>query len=200
MIRKLLAAAAAAASLFGASSASAMTPVNFGGYGSTYGTADFAAPSDGMYQYVHIWWTAGEVMPLGLTLVMDYEHRYLYWDNAMDAVWGNEDDHTTWCSLGEPCFSIVAPGHAIGRIVTPRGRGSIENCQPGHKGEYCYERYVPHRAWFEGDFAVSEGQQPTVYLELGKSGAIPEPATWAMMITGFTGAGAALRRRRPAHA
>lgn len=198
MIR-MITAAVAALGLW-ATAASATTAIDFGNDGSTYfGTADFAAPSDGMYQYVHIRWTAGEPLPGGLLLVMDYEHRYLYWDNAMDAVWGNEDDHTTTCVLSDPCFSIVAPGHAIGRIVTPRGRGSIENCQPGHKGEYCYERYVPHRAWFEGDFALSGGQ-PTVYLELGKSGAIPEPATWAVMITGFGLTGAALRRRRPAHA
>lgn len=31
-------------------------------------------------------------------------------------------------------------------------------------------------------------------------GAVPEPATWAMMITGFAGAGAMLRRRRTASA
>lgn len=34
----------------------------------------------------------------------------------------------------------------------------------------------------------------------GGTGAIPEPATWAMMIIGFAGAGAALRRRRAAFA
>jgi len=28
-------------------------------------------------------------------------------------------------------------------------------------------------------------------------GGIPEPATWAMMITGFFGVGVALRRRKP---
>lgn len=33
---------------------------------------------------------------------------------------------------------------------------------------------------------------------IGGAGAVPEPATWAMMLAGFGMAGAALRRRRPA--
>lgn len=32
---------------------------------------------------------------------------------------------------------------------------------------------------------------------VGASGAVPEPASWALMIVGFAGMGAALRRRRP---
>jgi hypothetical protein len=41
-----------------------------------------------------------------------------------------------------------------------------------------------------------EGGHPT--LTLGTAGAVPEPATWAMMITGFGMAGVSLRRRRSA--
>ena len=33
-------------------------------------------------------------------------------------------------------------------------------------------------------------------LAFAPAGAVPEPATWAMMIIGFTGAGVAIRRRR----
>jgi hypothetical protein len=40
----------------------------------------------------------------------------------------------------------------------------------------------------------SEAGHPT--LTLGTGGAVPEPATWAMMITGFGMAGVSLRRRR----
>lgn len=39
-----------------------------------------------------------------------------------------------------------------------------------------------------------------VQLGDGVAGAVPEPATWALMIIGFGGAGAALRRRRMATA
>lgn len=35
-----------------------------------------------------------------------------------------------------------------------------------------------------------------VYLVAGDIGAVPEPATWAMMLTGFFGMGAMMRRRR----
>jgi len=36
----------------------------------------------------------------------------------------------------------------------------------------------------------------SVDLSFAPSAAVPEPATWAMMIIGFTGAGVAIRRRR----
>jgi hypothetical protein len=40
--------------------------------------------------------------------------------------------------------------------------------------------------------------QPMIEFIGGRGGAVPEPATWAMMVLGFGTAGAALRRRRPA--
>lgn len=194
MFRKI--AAAVAALGLSVTAASAATPLNFTEDGSTYfATANFTPPAEGTYQYIHLWWSAGEPQPGGLVLTLDYEHRYLYWDSSMDMVWGNESDYTANCVLGQPCFSIVAPGHAVGRIATPRGRGRFEDCQPGHKSANCYEWYVPHRAMFDVDFALSGGP-PSAYFELGKSGGIPEPATWAMMITGFGLLGAAMRRRR----
>lgn len=66
--------------------------------------------------------------------------------------------------------------------------------------------------WAVGSFSfVGTGQTETIRLASGISGnagiffdsvsvqaAIPEPATWAMMITGFGLAGAVLRRRRAA--
>jgi hypothetical protein len=42
------------------------------------------------------------------------------------------------------------------------------------------------------------GQDHHPTLTLGTAGAVPEPATWAMMITGFGMAGVSLRRRRSA--
>ena len=198
MFRKI--AAAIAALGLSVTAASAATPLNFTEDGSTYfATSNITPPAEGTYQYVHLWWSAGEPMPGGLLLYSEYEHRYLYWDYGMDMVWGNESYYSATCYLGEPCFSIVGPGHAIGRFETPRGYGTIADCVPGHKGYHCFESYVPGRAWFDVDFAL-DGGPPSAYFEFGKSGAIPEPATWAMMIAGFGLSGAALRRRRAAYA
>ena len=62
----------------------------------------------------------------------------------------------------------------------------------------------PCRVWYtplEGALwatFVLEGSGPmTGRIELGKAGAIPEPATWSIMIVGFGVVGAALRRTRP---
>jgi hypothetical protein len=41
-----------------------------------------------------------------------------------------------------------------------------------------------------------QGVADNVTTELGAQGAVPEPGTWALMIAGFGGAGAALRRSR----
>ena len=55
-----------------------------------------------------------------------------------------------------------------------------------------------------GDFAFNEGGFDAMALDAlavgGPMGAIPEPATWAMMILGFGFVGAAARRRRLASA
>jgi hypothetical protein len=45
---------------------------------------------------------------------------------------------------------------------------------------------------FHTIYADDYGHQAFAY-----GGGVPEPATWAMMIVGFVGAGAMLRRRRP---
>jgi hypothetical protein len=50
---------------------------------------------------------------------------------------------------------------------------------------------------FQPAFALTDGGD-LVYAP--KTGGVPEPATWAMMITGFAGIGATLRRRRLAAA
>ncbi|MES3027405.1 MAG: PEPxxWA-CTERM sorting domain-containing protein [Pseudomonadota bacterium] len=47
-----------------------------------------------------------------------------------------------------------------------------------------------------GEVLVAGGEIRYATLELGSVGGVPEPATWAMMIIGFGGAGAMLRRRR----
>jgi hypothetical protein len=51
------------------------------------------------------------------------------------------------------------------------------------------------------NLALNQGQQYVAFLTVAgidSNGGIPEPGTWALMILGFGGAGAALRRRRTA--
>jgi len=61
---------------------------------------------------------------------------------------------------------------------------------------WCDEKFVPWTTCAQSfDFQVGTLNTNAVF-ELVKTGAIPEPATWAMMISGFGLTGAALRRRR----
>ena len=56
-----------------------------------------------------------------------------------------------------------------------------------------------HFTGFTLSSAVGGGSAPsTTDFELGHAGAVPEPASWAMMVGGFGLAGAAMRRRRTA--
>jgi hypothetical protein len=47
-----------------------------------------------------------------------------------------------------------------------------------------------------GALVAFDNQSQVFLLGGGAGGGVPEPATWAMMITGFAMIGAALRRRR----
>jgi hypothetical protein len=63
------------------------------------------------------------------------------------------------------------------------GQSYQHSTQPGVAGPLAYQPA----------FALTDGGD-LVYAP--KTGGVPEPATWAMMIAGFAGIGAALRRRR----
>ena len=52
-----------------------------------------------------------------------------------------------------------------------------------------------HFNGFRGNYEVGVDN-----FQIAGAGGIPEPATWAMMLMGFGGLGAMLRRRRAVHA
>ncbi len=61
---------------------------------------------------------------------------------------------------------------------------------------WCNEKFIPWSTCAQSfDFQVGT-HETNIVFELVKTGAVPEPATWAMMISGFGLTGAALRRRR----
>jgi hypothetical protein len=69
---------------------------------------------------------------------------------------------------------------------------SVDNCST-EPSNHCAIEYRP--LWVSLPITFS-GEERTYEILSQSSGAVPEPATWAMMIAGFGLAGAALRRRR----
>lgn len=60
------------------------------------------------------------------------------------------------------------------------------------------EKYVdPYYLWLFENVSGVEGEEIPYSFKVTQLGAIPEPATWALMLAGFVGAGVALRRQRP---
>lgn len=69
---------------------------------------------------------------------------------------------------------------------------------PGSRARFG-RQYGPHGEYFQGRLdAVRVFSGVASYADA--SGAVPEPASWAMMLGGFFMVGAAVRRRRPASA
>jgi hypothetical protein len=91
---------------------------------------------------------------------------------------------------------VLRPGsYVIGASYTPGGLLPVD----------AEGRVIPQIRWLEGRFGAGEGALPRERTDaFGPLGvlwanfatAVPEPATWAMMIAGFGMVGAGLRRRR----
>ncbi len=112
-----------------------------------------------------------------------------------------------YSAVNDPAFVTVYDGlDGTGNVLatlnlplTPNG-SNIPGC---FGSNFC--PYSPIGVAFGGiarsvDFGGSQNQVAFANITIGSitpgNGGIPEPATWAMMIIGFTGVGAALRRRR----
>ena len=172
------------------------TDFDASGIASPYG--NFNAPPAGYGALVTIRFSGGDILPSAYILSMR-EVTFTYWDHAMDAVWGNEYTVELDCSVANGCIRLVKPGLAIAKLATPRDW--YRDCTPATVGDCSLRYWDGNWTSFEGAF-VSNGTSDAIHLNVSVSdfAPIPEPATWAMMIAGFGLSGAALRRRRTAHA
>jgi len=89
---------------------------------------------------------------------------------------------------------IIRPGASTVFVWAPKGQNTCS--QPGPIGEVCFRYY---RVWGNGqtyDYQGIDGEfNLKVFVE-----AVPEPATWALMLGGFGFVGAFARGRRAAPA
>lgn len=123
------------------------------------------------------------------------EEQKTWWDEAIGGVWGNEYSLAYDCSLGGGCVVQTGPGVASGTLSTPLGFD--RPCTAATLGD-CSSHFFPQSATFDGVFRVSQAARApySVTLTISDFSAVPEPATWTMMIVGFGLVGAVLRRSR----
>ncbi len=106
-------------------------------------------------------------------------------------------------------FAPFQPGlAAVNRIVFIEGMGAVANgTRPNYNGSNTYRFVINAGASatpltfgvLDGNYTDNGGQYRITAYQLVAgvvSGAVPEPATWAMMLTGFGLVGAGMRRRR----
>jgi hypothetical protein len=116
---------------------------------------------------------------------------------------------------GVPGPGGVAPGLAYDNLYYPGGSPQVATDYPFHDGVFDIYGIVFTLAdgnavnfWSNGDFgggasygvAVTDGKDILDYTGDVSLAAVPEPATWAMLIVGFGAMGGAVRRDRKAAA
>jgi hypothetical protein len=136
-----------------------------------------------------------------------YVEQFAYFQEGMGVGNGyykdiqiNEQDIYVNCTTSNACLRIVRPGLAYASLVVPHD--FTRHCTAETAGD-CLIRAHPFGNnsianlylafdWFD------QSKPASLLVTLGDATAIPEPATWAMMIFGFGLAGSALRGRRSA--
>ena len=103
-------------------------------------------------------------------------------------------------------FSYVTFGGLTDFILLGTDLPGFNTCSPGH-GTFCAfikdaTSAAPSLIYFNNSLNtspqnvwVAEDLSMT-YSDAARDGGVPEPSVWAMMLTGFVGLGAMLRRRR----
>ena len=126
------------------------------------------------------------------------EGQATWWDTFAEEVTGNEYLLAFDCDTANGCLQTADTGLAYGWQSTPRGFD--KPCGPATLGD-CSFHYDPQSGNFDGYFRTMGSAPYSVTLTIGEFAAVPEPATWALMIVGFGLAGGTLRKRRAlAHA
>ena len=87
----------------------------------------------------------------------------------------------------------IRTNHAAGAAGYLSWYLSDEAAASGQSNQHSTQPGVAGPLTFQPAFALTDGGD-LVYAP--QTGGVPEPATWAMLITGFAGVGAVLRRRR----
>lgn len=197
---RMSAIALAAAALFAAPANAAqiinldLTTPDAGGY--VYGSGSFNWPTEGNLATATLNFNGLELIDATLTGYV--EGQATWWDEGIGGVTGNEYLLAYDCALWNSCLTQVTPTMATGQLSTPRGFD--KPCTPATLNN-CSFHYDPQSGVFDGYFRVTSlGSPYGATLTIGDFAAVPEPATWAMMIIGFGMAGSALRRRQPARA
>lgn len=155
-----------------------------------FGTAhnyldSFATGISNHHAQVYDWQATDINIPLGGTLVGDQFQTVFYRANV-----------TSWTKVG--CINsgmncIVA----FAGFGDPVGRGGgIEDAAAFSEFSAFSENFGPLHAEIDHDHDFVIGGLNFRPVEINAFQAVPEPTTWALMISGFGMAGAALRRRR----
>jgi len=127
--------------------------------------------------------------------------RELIWEGAYNGTYDNQNQKDVWYTSG-----------ASDKFYTSGGTGN------GNDGVSLAQWAIDRAAWDVVGISVGQGSSvgagyhafadnvtltttggtTTYNFEASAVAAVPEPATWAMLLIGFGGAGVALRRRRTA--
>ena len=145
----------------------------------------FANPINNHHALVYDWQSTNILIPLAGQLSQNQSQRVSYLTNV-----------TSWTKVG--CINsgmncIVA----FAGFGDPVGRGGgIEDAAALSEFSAFSENFGPLHAEIDHDHDFVIGGLNFRPVEINAFQAVPEPTTWALMISGFGMAGAALRRRR----
>jgi hypothetical protein len=136
-----------------------------------------------------IQWTSGQGEAI-LQGAPSFDDLLVTFAHGWDKVTFNLNDSTA----AQSTFSLLVNGGAAS-FTNP---GNCTFCVVNDNGQGKFTVTGPNITTlsFTFDPAIETGRQFRV--DLPATGVIPEPATWAMMIIGFGGVGAMMRRRRHA--